>query len=150
MFTVFGRGIKKAEVKLAEVITGISGSMTFVYFHVVAFVLFFIFKPFQVEVFNILLSLEAVFLATFILVAQNRAAELAEEREREDEEQEEEIEEELEDIQEDFDSLRKDLEDMRGLLGKLEGHLAQRGMTPSPSEPEKVRKPEPKKEKVAV
>lgn len=105
--------LQSSEGRFAEFITGFSGSMMFVYVHAIAFALFFIFRPFQIELFNIILSLEAVFLATFILVAQKRQAlvdeyrELEEEREQEEEEREqEELEEEVEDIQKDLDDIK--------------------------------------------
>lgn len=94
------------EGRLAAAITAISGSMTFVYFHIATFTLFFIFRPFQVEVFNILLSLEAVFLATFIMITQNRQAILETYRELEEEKEEQEAEEEVEDIQKDLDDIK--------------------------------------------
>lgn len=102
------------EGRLAALITSFSGSMTFVYLHIIAFTLFFIFKPFQVEIFNIFLSLEAIFLATFIMIAQNRQAlvdtyrELEEDKEQlEEEKEQDELEEEVEDIQKDLDDIKK-------------------------------------------
>lgn len=94
------------EGRIASVITAFSGSMLFVYLHIIAFTLFFIFRPFPVEVFNIFLSLEAVFLATFIMVAQNRQALLETYRELEEEKEEQEAEEEVEDIQKDLDDIK--------------------------------------------
>jgi uncharacterized membrane protein len=116
--------VHRFEAKMADRITQISGSMNFVYLHILAFTLFFIFRPFAVEVFNILLSLEAVFLATFIMVAQNRELEMAEERaeeeDKEEEEAHEDIQESFEDLQDEFDDLQKDLEDIKKLIEKIE------------------------------
>ena len=159
MYSLLSKKWRNAETKMADLITQLAGSMFFVYLHALAFTLFFIFKPFDTVIFNIMLSLEAVFLATFIMVAQNRQAEIEEARFREEEEEEEEereqIEEEFEDIQEDFDSLRGDLDEMRGLLERLESHLAQRGnvsLNLSNASKKKTlsARPEPEKEKVAV
>ncbi len=98
--------LHSVEGRIAEVITRISGSMTFVYLHILAFTLFFLFKPFDVAVFNIFLSLEAIFLATFIMISQNRQALLEEYRELEEEKEEQEAEEEVEDIQKDLDDIK--------------------------------------------
>ncbi len=157
MFTFFGKNFRKAETRLADAINRFAGSMFFVYIHVVGFAGWILIGPrfgdrFPFLFLTMVVSLEAIFLATFILVSQNREAELAEERAKEEEEQDEDIEEELEDIQEDFDSLREDLDEMRSLIGRLEGHLAQRSNVPlnlPKEEAPKVIKPE-KKEKVAV
>jgi len=121
---LFGRKYREGEVKLADLITRLSGSMTFVYLHVLAFTLFFVFRPFQIEVFNIFLSLEAIFLATFIMINQNRQAEMDEMRAEEEEEDTEEIHEEIEDIQEDFDTLQRDLAEVRHLITKIESRYA--------------------------
>ena len=145
MFTILGKKWRKAEIKMADILTALSGSMSFVYLHVLLFTIFFIIRPFAVEVFNVFLSLEAVFLATFIMVSQNRQAEIAEERAeeegQEEEEFQEEIEEEFEDIQEDFDSLKKDLDEMRSLIKRLETRLPER---------EQKRRDDIAKEKVTV
>src|SRR3990167_1369941 len=109
------------EGRLAESITNLSGSIVFVYLHVIAFTLFFIFRPFQVEIFNIFLSLEAVFLATFILVAQRRQALVDEVREQEEEEREqEELEEEVEDIQKDLDDIKNAMKFIQEKISSIE------------------------------
>lgn len=121
------RDLHSFEGKLAEAITQFSGSMTFVYAHILAFTLFFIFQPVPVDVFNIFLSLEAVFLATFIMIAQNRQAlvdtvrELEEEREQKEEEaQQEELEEEVEDIQKDLDDIKNAIAFIQQKIGHVE------------------------------
>lgn len=139
MFTILGRKWRKAETKLADVITRFAGSMFFVYIHVVWFALWLLYAtqigdPFPFGLLTMVVSLEAIFLATFIMVAQNRQAEISQQRavegEQDEEEFQEEIEEEFEDIQEDFDSLKKDLDEMKKLITRLEGSLAQRNQTP--------------------
>lgn len=104
------------EGRAAEKIVSLSGSMYFIYFHVVVFTLFFIFRPFPVDVFNIFLSLEAVFLATFILVAQNRQAMVEEVRELEEEQEELEEEKEQEELEEDVEDIQKDLDDIKNAM----------------------------------
>ncbi len=76
--------------KIAEVITRFTGSMAFVYIHLVGFGLWIVlnagfipgFKPWD-PTFVILAteaSVEAIFLSTFVLISQNRAAALADKR----------------------------------------------------------------------
>ena len=104
------------EGRLAESIKNLSGSIIFIYLHVIAFTFFFIFRPFQVEIFNIFLSLEAVFLATFILVAQRRQALVDEVRELEEEEEQEEEEREQEELEEEVEDIQKDLDDIKNAM----------------------------------
>ena len=104
------------EGRLAESITNLSGSIVFIYLHVIAFTLFFIFRPFQVEIFNIFLSLEAVFLATFILVTQRRQALVDEVRELEEEEEQEEEEREQEELEGEVEDIQKDLDDIKSAM----------------------------------
>jgi uncharacterized membrane protein len=79
--------------KAADWITRFSGSMTFVYLHAAWFGLWiainlgllerFHLKPFDEFPFGLLtliVSLEAIFLSTFVLLSQNRQAEVADER----------------------------------------------------------------------
>ena len=118
MFTIFGKKWRNAETKLADAITLLAGSMFFVYVHIVWFVLWLLFANKIGDVFpfgllTMVVSLEAIFLATFIMVAQNRQAEIAEQRAIEEEKEEEETEERLEDIAEEFDTLQKDLDEMK-------------------------------------
>ncbi len=65
--------------RLADTITTFAGSMGFVYIHVVWFVLWLRFEPFK-DVFpygllTMVVSLEAIFLSTFVMISQNRADE---------------------------------------------------------------------------
>lgn len=112
------RKLHSAEFKLADIITSFSGSMYFVYFHVVWFSLWIavnqrwmepFLKPFDAFPYGLLtmiVSLEAIFLSTFILIAQNRAELVDEYRELEEEKEEQEQEEEVEDIQKDLDQIK--------------------------------------------
>lgn len=108
------KSLHSFEGRVADIITNLAGSMYFVYLHILLFTGFFILRPFPVDVFNIFLSLEAIFLATFIMISQNRQAlvdtyrEYEEEQEQQEEEKEqEELEEEVEDIQKDLDDIKK-------------------------------------------
>lgn len=78
------------EARVSDIITDVSGRMIFVYFHVVWFGLWIIlntgllgfkaFDPFPYGLLTMIVSLEAIFLSTFVLISQNRMNELAESR----------------------------------------------------------------------
>jgi uncharacterized membrane protein len=78
------------EERLADAITSFSGRMYFVYFHIVWFGIwvlinlgYFGIKPFDPYPFGLLtmvVSLEAIFLATFVLISQNRLSAEADRR----------------------------------------------------------------------
>ena len=63
--------------RLADAITRFAGSMTFAFLHVVWFGAWIVFgvEPFPYGLLTMLVSLEAIFLSTFLLVSQNRADE---------------------------------------------------------------------------
>ena len=61
--------------RVADVITGFAGSMTFVYVHMAWFA-FWILLPVEKYPYGLLtmiVSLEAIFLSTFVMISQNRA-----------------------------------------------------------------------------
>jgi uncharacterized membrane protein len=63
--------------RVADAITAFAGSMGFVYLHVIWFVLWLKVEPFK-DVFpygllTMIVSLEAIFLSTFVMISQNRA-----------------------------------------------------------------------------
>ena len=73
--------------RTAEAITRFCGSMTFVYVHVVWFsgwivfnTAFDLFDPFPFTFLTLVVSLEAIFLSTFILITQNQETRLTERR----------------------------------------------------------------------
>ena len=69
---------KRAEdvqLKIADAITAFAGSMPFVYVHVVVFAVWMLFverSPWPTL--TLVVSLEAIFLSTFVMIGQNRAA----------------------------------------------------------------------------
>lgn len=75
---------------LADVMTAISGSIWFVYLHVAWFGLWIAFNlglggipafdPFPFGLLTMIVSLEAIFLSTFVLISQNRQAEAGDRR----------------------------------------------------------------------
>jgi uncharacterized membrane protein len=61
--------------RIADVITGFAGSMSFVYVHLACFA-FWILLPVEKYPYGLLtmiVSLEAIFLSTFVMISQNRA-----------------------------------------------------------------------------
>ena len=123
------------EGQFAQIITNISGSMYFIYFHVIFFTLFFIFKPFEMGLFNIILSLEAVFLATFIMVAQKRQAMVETYRELEEEEDQQEEEADQLELEEDVEDIQKDIDEIRDALIFIQQKLT--SLDKSPNVPSK-------------
>lgn len=64
-----------AQLRLADKITQFAGSMNFVYLHVVLFATWMIFierSPWPTL--TLIVSLEAIFLSTFVMIGQNRQA----------------------------------------------------------------------------
>ncbi|MEK7186144.1 MAG: DUF1003 domain-containing protein [Patescibacteria group bacterium] len=127
------------EGRVAEFLSDFSGSMPFVYFHALWFTLWVLinhgvfkafiqpFDPFPYGLLTMVVSLEAIFLATFVLINQNRQAlvdefrELEEEKEQEEEEREqEELEEEVEDIQQDLDDIKSAMQFIQEKISSIE------------------------------
>jgi uncharacterized membrane protein len=81
---------KSFQDQIADVITRFSGSMPFIYIHVAIFAVWIggnlgvagipAFDPFPFGMLTTIVSLEAIFLSAFVLVSQNRQAEIAERR----------------------------------------------------------------------
>jgi uncharacterized membrane protein len=63
------------ENRVADAITEFSGSMRFIYIHVVWFASWIAFgvEPYPYGLLTMIVSLEAIFLSTFVLISQNRA-----------------------------------------------------------------------------
>src|SRR5690348_5141053 len=71
-----------AQLRVADAITKFAGSMTFVYIHAVVFAVWcgtglFGTDPFPFNFLTMTVSLEAIFLSTFVMIGQNRQAEFA-------------------------------------------------------------------------
>lgn len=81
---------RTTQEQLADAITDFSGRMSFVYFHVVWFGIWVVlnigilgnppFDPFPFGLLTMIVSLEAIFLATFVLISQNRFSKEADRR----------------------------------------------------------------------
>ena len=61
--------------RIADAITRFAGSMAFVYFHVIWFAVWIIFgiEGYPYGLLTMIVSLEAIFLSTFVMISQNRA-----------------------------------------------------------------------------
>jgi len=132
-----------AEGRLADIITAFAGSMGFVYLHALWFAfwitanagfftpLIYPFDPFPYGLLTMLVSLEAIFLSTFILISQNRQAlietyrELEEDKEQEEENKEqEELEQDVEELGVEFDDMQQDLDDIKKALNLIQDKLS--------------------------
>lgn len=81
---------KTLQHRVADTITGFSGNMYFIEFHVIWFAVWIAWnmgllglQPFDAFPFGLLtmiVSLEAIFLATFVLISQNRLTEMSDKR----------------------------------------------------------------------
>jgi uncharacterized membrane protein len=68
---------RKVQNRIADAITRFAGSMPFVYLHVVWFTMWIALRAeeFPFGFLTMLVSLEAIFLSTFVMISQNRADE---------------------------------------------------------------------------
>jgi uncharacterized membrane protein len=82
---VLVRRVRRAQDVLADAITSFAGSMTFVYLHLAWFTVWMLlnagvfgrsveFDAFPFGLLTMVVSLEAIFLATFVMISQNRQA----------------------------------------------------------------------------
>jgi uncharacterized membrane protein len=63
------------QLRIADAITAFAGSMRFVYLHVVVFALWMtLIEPNPWPKLTLIVSLEAIFLSTFVMIGQNRQA----------------------------------------------------------------------------
>ncbi|MBI2033190.1 MAG: DUF1003 domain-containing protein [Candidatus Levybacteria bacterium] len=122
------RELHSFEGRLAEFITSFAGSMPFAYFHGVWFLLWILvnhgvfmpiikpFDPFPYGLLTMIVSLEAIFLSTFIMVSQNRQALVDTYRELEEDKEQEEEEKEHEELEADVEDIQKDLDDIKNAI----------------------------------
>ena len=68
---------QNVQLRIADTITAFAGSMPFVYVHVVWFAIWIGFRveKYPFGLLTMIVSLEAIFLSTFVLISQNRADE---------------------------------------------------------------------------
>ena len=68
------RRAESVQNRIADAITAFAGSMAFVYLHIVLFALWMlVFEKRPWPTLTLVVSLEAIFLATFVMISQNRA-----------------------------------------------------------------------------
>ena len=71
----FEKRASDAQLRLADKITAFAGSMNFVYLHVALFALWMlVFEKSPWPTLTLIVSLEAIFLSTFVMIGQNRQA----------------------------------------------------------------------------
>jgi uncharacterized membrane protein len=71
----FEKRASDAQLRIADKITAFAGSMNFVYLHVVLFALWMlVFEKSPWPTLTLIVSLEAIFLSTFVMIGQNRQA----------------------------------------------------------------------------
>ena len=64
-----------AQLRVADAITSFAGSMPFVYIHAAVFAVWMLFvEPDPWPKLTLVVSLEAIFLSTFVMIGQNRSA----------------------------------------------------------------------------
>jgi len=69
------RRSEKLHLRLADRITAYAGSMTFVYIHMISFAVWIgLLEAYPWPILALTVSLEAIFLSTFIMIGQNRQA----------------------------------------------------------------------------
>ena len=65
----------QVQLRVADAITGFAGSMRFVYLHAVVFAVWMlVFEKSPWPTLTLIVSLEAIFLSTFVMIGQNRQA----------------------------------------------------------------------------
>ncbi len=107
------------EDNISDAITSFVGSMRFVYVHTIWFALWVLvnigliavlhrFDPYPFGLLTLIVSLEAIFLSTFVMISQNRQAEREEQRAELDYETDVKAEKEIAYIKEVVEALAKD------------------------------------------
>ena len=147
--------IHSLQGKFAEVVSDFAGSITFVYVHILWFAFWIlanhgvfeplvpVFDPFPYGLLTMIVSLEAIFLATFIMINQNRQALVDEYRElqdakeaRQEDIEQEELEEEVEDIQKDLDDIKQAVAFIQTKLVTVEkSNTAKKASSGNPQKP---------------
>ena len=69
------RRAQSVQLRIADWITAFAGSMNFVYLHIAIFTIWMVFfEPKPWPTLTLVVSLEAIFLSTFVMIGQNRQA----------------------------------------------------------------------------
>jgi len=71
----FNKRAADVQLRIADKITAFAGSMNFVYLHIVLFAIWMlVFEKSPWPTLTLIVSLEAIFLSTFVMIGQNRQA----------------------------------------------------------------------------
>ena len=75
VITQFQKRAADVQLRIADQITAFAGSMNFVYLHVILFATWMlVFEKSPWPTLTLIVSLEAIFLSTFVMIGQNRQA----------------------------------------------------------------------------
>lgn len=133
--------LKKTEDKVADKITSFAGTMSFVYIHSVWFGLWvvlnlgllgagLVFDSFPFGLLTLIVSLEAIFLSTFVMISQNRQANATEVRSELDYQTDVKAEKEVDVIMKTLDRIAKKQNiDISDLLSDLHAARSMPGVT---------------------
>jgi uncharacterized membrane protein len=130
---------QSAQNRIADAITGFAGSMAFVYVHVVWFSLWIGFRveKFPFGLLTMIVSLEAIFLSTFLLISSNRQDEhrqaLADAEWKLVQEQQTENQMEIKQNEE-LLALSRQILDLTREVHRLSGGISQAGQAPPPDQ----------------
>ena len=79
--TEFNQRAADVQLRIADRITAFAGSMSFVYLHVLLFAVWMlVFEKSPWPTLTLIVSLEAIFLSTFVMIGQNRQAAFQQEK----------------------------------------------------------------------
>jgi uncharacterized membrane protein len=71
----FNKRVSDTQLRIADKITSFAGSMNFVYLHIILFAVWMlVFEKSPWPTLTLIVSLEAIFLSTFVMIGQNRQA----------------------------------------------------------------------------
>ena len=127
--------ISSYEGKFAEFVSNFAGSIYFVYVHVIWFGFWIFanhgylepyvpaFDPFPYGLLTMIVSLEAIFLSSFIMLNQNRQALVDEYRELEDAKEARQEDIEQEELEEEVEDIQKDLDDIKSAISFIQTKL---------------------------
>jgi uncharacterized membrane protein len=77
----FNKRAESAQLRVADQITRFAGSMAFVYLHIALFAIWMlVFERSPWPTLTLIVSLEAIFLSTFVMIGQNRQAAFQQEK----------------------------------------------------------------------
>ncbi len=127
---------ESVQLRIADRITAFAGSMMFVYIHAVAFAVWMIvFEKSPWPTLTLIVSLEAIFLSTFVMIGQNRQAAFQQAKADHDYTDEQRLLEENTDITKLIHQLTEELH--RHVIGATAANAttSARTATPAPDEP---------------